>query len=227
MFDKIVELSGGPVAYEYTPHGHLKLTNHNFPWSIVQKEFDFLYNLIVDNKLTRGYEACTGVGISGLAAALAMKQTGGKVVSLDAYVEERIGHYTYDDQKILLDNADGYKSVFYLREQFQVTEQFLPEVGWTPDDVPRIVEKHFTEPLDYVFIDGGHTDTQLILDIEAVLPYTNENTFWAFHDAYHGLWTPRVIEYVREKLNSRLKIVCPSSEGCCDLGILIKLSDSR
>jgi hypothetical protein len=222
-YNDLIELKDGPVQYVPTGGGHLRLANHPYPWSIVNREFDFIYNTIVDNKLTRGYEACTGVGISGLAAALAMKETGGKIVSLDAYVEERLNFYNYDNQKILLENADGYKSVFYLREKFKVEDQFLPEVGWTPDDVPAVIEKHFTEPLDYVFIDGGHVPSQLILDIEAVLPYTNDNTFWLFHDANHNLWTQPVIDYCREKLNSELKIMCPHQEGCCDLGMLFKV----
>ena len=222
MLNEIVKLQGGPVEYEWANGRHLKLKNHAFPWSIVQREFDFLHDLIVMNNLTRGYEACTGVGISGLAAALAMKKTGGKVVSLDAYIEENVNSPHYSGKQVVQD-ADGYKSVHYLREQFEVTEQFIPEVGWTPDDVPMVIEKHFTEPLDYVFIDGGHVDTQLILDITAVLPYANENTVWAFHDASANLWTPRVVEFVADTFGAKLQITCPASEGCCDLGMLVAL----
>jgi hypothetical protein len=222
IFNKIVSLTGGPVEYERTRSGHLKLKNHDYPWSIVEREFTFLFETIVNNKLTRGYEACTGVGISGLAAALGMKQTGGKIVSLDAYVEERLNNYNYDDQKILLENADGYKSVFYLRDEFDVKDQFFPEVGWTPDDVGTIIERHYTEPLDYVFIDGGHKPDQLLLDIKAVIPYTNESTIWTFHDCNPSLWSDGIANFCREHLSAELQIVCPSSEGCNDLGILIR-----
>jgi len=223
MFDKIIALRDGPVEYEQVPTGHLKLKNHAYPWSVVETEFKWIMDLIVKNNLTRGYEACTGVGISGLAAALAMKQTGGKIVSLDAYVEERLNHYNYDDQKIKLGNADGYKSVFYLREEFDVKEQFFPEVGWTPDDVGTIIEKHYTEPLDYVFIDGGHKPDQLLADIKAVIPYTNEDTIWTFHDCNSSLWTQPLIDFCREQFNAELVIACPASAGCNDLGILVKL----
>jgi hypothetical protein len=223
MFNRITALRGGPVEYEQVPTGHLKLKNHQFPWSVVETEFNWITDLIVKNNLKRGYEACTGVGISGLAAALGMKQTGGKIVSLDAYVEERLNNYNYDDQKILLENADGYKSVFYLRDEFDVKDQFFPEVGWTPDDVGTIIERHYTEPLDYVFIDGGHKPDQLLLDIKAVIPYTNESTIWTFHDCNPSLWTPEVANFCQEQFGARLEIVCPSSAGCNDLGILVKL----
>jgi hypothetical protein len=222
MFDKIVALHGGPVEYERTKGGHLKLKNHDYPWSIVETEFDWITELIVKNNFKRGYEACTGVGISGLAAAIGMKQTGGKIVSLDAYVEERLNHYNYDDQKIKLENADGYKSVFYLREEFDVKDQFFPEVGWSPDDVGTIIEKHYTEPLDYVFIDGGHKPDQLLLDIKAVIPYTNEDTTWTFHDCNRSLWTNDVADFCLKQFGAELVIACPASAGCSDLGILVK-----
>jgi hypothetical protein len=224
MFNQIVNLSGGPVGYEYVDgQKHIRLKGHAYPWSIVLREFNFLHDIIVNNNLTRGYEACTGVGISGLAASLAMKKTGGKLVSLDAYVEEKlnISHYP-EASRQLLENSDGYKSVFYLRETFGVEEQFIPEVGWTPDDVPSVIPKHFDQPLDYVFIDAGHWPENLINDIKAVMPYTNEKTFWLFHDADELLWNQDVVNFCKEHLGAELEIKCPASEGCCNLGLLVR-----
>jgi hypothetical protein len=226
VYERITTLRYGPVGYEYTISSNLKLRSHPFPWSIVASEFDTLYNIIVLNNLKRGYEACTGVGISGLAAALAMKETGGKVVSLDCYVEEHNNYWEYNDEKFnsektKVTDSDGYKSVFYLRELFDVQNQFIPEIGWTPNDVPATLEKHYSEPLDYVFIDGGHLPAQVIADIEAVLPYTDKQTIWTFHDAFPQVWTNDVVDFCKNNLNGELKIICPSSKGASNLGIII------
>jgi hypothetical protein len=226
VYEHIISLRGGPVEYEYSVSANLKLRNHPYPWSIIAAEFDTLYNIITMNNLKRGYEACTGVGISGLAAALAMKETGGKVVSLDCYVEEHNNYWTYTDEKFnsektKVTDSDGYKSVFYLREIFGVQDQFIPEIGWTPDDVPATLEKHYTESLDYVFIDGGHLPEQVIADITAVLPYTNKETIWTFHDCFPQVWTNDVAEFCKNNLGGELKIICPASKGASNLGILV------
>lgn len=203
-----------------TGRGNLKLKTKRTPYSIVQKEFDFLYNLIVDNNLKNGYEACTGVGISALAAGLAMKKTGGKVITLDAYIEETVNSAHYSNAvRSVYENSDGYKTVISIIEHFGLHDNLIPFVGWTPDDVPEAL-KNVTEPLDYVFIDGGHFPDQVIKDIEVLLNYTNENTHWVFHDCDEHVWTQNVVDYVKEKLNKKINVILPESEGCCNLGIL-------
>jgi hypothetical protein len=211
----------GPSGFEFTPSGHLKLKTKRFPWSVVQREFEYLYNTIVDNKLTRGFEACTGVGISGLAAGLAMKQTGGKIVTLDAYIEEALEDPNYGSHAPMLNhNAVAFETVYALIAKYQLENILVPVVGWTPDNVAEHIEANFSQPLDYVFIDGGHTPNQLIKDINGVLPFTNADTHWLFHDAHDGVFSQEVKNFVQEKLGKSRVIVCPSSEGCNDLAIL-------
>jgi len=211
----------GPSGFEFTPSGHLKLKTKKFPWSVVQREFEYLYRTIVDNNLTRGFEACTGVGISGLAVGLAMKQTGGKIVTLDAYIEESLETPDYDgSEPVLNHNAVAFETVHALIAKYQLQNILVPVVGWTPDNVAENIEANFTDKLDYVFIDGGHTPTQLIKDIAAVLPYTNNNTHWLFHDADTNVFDRQVAHFVNENIGKKLRIVCPSSEGCNNLAIL-------
>jgi Methyltransferase domain len=214
----------GPSGFEFVRNGdvnsNLKLKTKAFPWSIVQREFDYLYNTIVDNNLKRGFEACTGVGISALAAGLAMKQTGGKIVTLDAYIEEYLETPDYHNQKLLNTESVALQSVHALIAKYQLENILVPVVGWTPDNVPANIEANFTEPLDYVFIDGGHTPSQLLKDIDAVLPYTNKDTHWLFHDAADNVFNHSVAAFVYQKLGKFRVIVCPMSEGCNDLAIL-------
>jgi predicted O-methyltransferase YrrM len=214
----------GPCGFEFVRDGNvnsnLKLKTKAFPWSIVQREFDYLYNIIVDNNLKRGFEACTGVGISALAAGLAMKQTSGKIVTLDAYIEEYLENPDYHGQKILNIDSLAFQTVQALIAKYQLENILVPVVGWTPDNVPANIEANFTEPLDYVFIDGGHTPSQLLQDINVVLPYTNKDTYWLFHDAADNVFNYQVAEFVFRTIGKSRVIVCPVSEGCNDLAIL-------
>ena len=220
QFQELVETQIGPVGFEMIPSGHLKLRTKPVPWSVVQREFDYLYNIIVDNNLKRGFEACTGVGISALAAGLAMKQTNGKVVTLDAYIEEYLETPDYHDQKLIHLDSLAFQSVQALIVKYQLEDILIPVVGWTPDNVPANIEANFSEPLDYVFIDGGHTPLQLLKDINVVLPYTNKDTHWLFHDAADNVFNQDVAEFVFQTIGKSRVIVCPSSEGCNNLAIL-------
>jgi hypothetical protein len=226
MFNELINLNDAPIPFETVnlwQGGHsLKHKGHDFPWSVTQKEYDFLHSIIVDNNLKNGIDLCTGIGISALSAAMAMKKTGGKLVTIDAYVEEYFNHFTYKSKKIIYD-SDGYKNIIYLRDKFNLQKELIAEIGWSPDDVPTIIERNFDEMLDFVFIDGGHTEEQLFKDISCILPYTNENTFWLFHDCIDALWTKKIQDFCFEKMNSILRIQCPISEGNHNLGQLFRL----
>jgi hypothetical protein len=124
-YNYFLSLRNGPVQYELAPGAYglrknLKMTNHDFPYSIRPTEFNFLKNLIVDFNLKNGYEVATAFGISTTALGLGFKETGGKLVSMDAYVEEGVNSYdTYRTQNpTLYYNTDGYKSAEYLIEHF-------------------------------------------------------------------------------------------------------------
>ena len=97
------------------------MLQHPYPYSILQEEFDFLKNIIVENNLKCGYECATAFGISSLAIGLGFKQTGGKCVTMDAYIEEKCedpGKYK-NFEKQVYEQDDGYKSVKYLIEKFE------------------------------------------------------------------------------------------------------------
>jgi len=46
-FQKILTLNDGPVQYEKTGNGNIKMKQHPYPYSIKEEEFNFLTNLIV------------------------------------------------------------------------------------------------------------------------------------------------------------------------------------
>ena len=60
---------------------------------------------------------------------------------------------------------------------------FIVEYGYSPQNNRDIIGKHFgDEKIDFVFIDGLHTNEQLLKDFYGVLDYVHENTIFLFHD---------------------------------------------
>lgn len=227
IYNEIISDKEMPFQFEYVPNHsikYLKLKKHDFPWSIVSKEFSFIFETITSNGLKRGFEACTGLGLSALAAGMAMKVTDGKVITLDAYVEEFLNTYIYssDMKKIINEDSDGFKNIQYIIKKYKLEKTLIAEIGWSPDDISKTIEKHFTDKLDYIFIDSGHTEEQLFKEIQAFLPYTNQDTIWLFHDIIPTLWTPKIENFCNKNLRKKMSIKLSSNQGCSNLGILEK-----
>lgn len=223
-WDKITFLKDGPVQYEMTNTNNIKMVQHPYPFSIKEAEFNFLTDLITKHNLKRGYECATAFGISSLALGLGFKNTGGKCVTMDAYIEEKCkdpGAYETFAREVY-EQADGFKSVKYLIEQFGLQENLFPEIGWSPDDTESAVRKHITEPLDFVFIDAGHFPEQMIKDIDAFLPLLGEKYVLAFHDVYPWSYTEAVHEHLFKKIGKRVEIAVPHPAGE-NLGVVINL----
>lgn len=216
-FQKIITFQDGPVQYEMSGKGHIKMKQHPFPYSIMEKEFAYLTNLIVSNNLQRGYECATAFGVSTMACALGFKETGGKMVTMDAYIEEDTKHpdaYKQQGEKRTYADADGYKSVMYLREKFGVQKNLECEVGWSPDDTESTVRKHFgDQKLDFVFLDAGHFPEQMIKDIDAIAPLLGEKYVFAFHDNYSWSFAPEVHAHLVKVLGKDCEIVVPYPDG--------------
>lgn len=223
-FKRILELKDGPVQYEMVDKGNIKMVQHPYPYSIKESEFNFLTNLVIENNLQRGYECATAFGVSSLAIGLGFKQTGGKVVTMDAYIEEKCknpGAYENFSREVY-DKSDGYKSVNYLVDSFGLKEVLFPEIGWSPDDTETCIRKHFSEPLDFVFIDAGHFPEQMIKDIDAFLPLLGEKYVLAFHDVYPWSFSTIVHDHLFSKIGKKVEIKVPFPEGE-NLGVVINL----
>lgn len=223
-FEEILELKDGPIKYDKVGNGNIKMANHPYPYSIKKQEFEFLTKLIVDNNLKRGYECATAFGISSTALGLGFKQTGGKIVTMDAYIEEKTGnpgHYENFEREVY-DKSDGYKSVKYLIEHFGLQDTLFPEIGWSPDDTETCIRKHFSEPLDFVFIDAGHFPDQMIKDIDAFLPLLADKYVLAFHDIYPNSFSQKVHDHLFEKTGHKVTIEIPFPAGE-NLGVVINL----
>jgi predicted O-methyltransferase YrrM len=229
-FFDIIRLEWGPVKYEIRPlfNGNIQnwyvgMAGYDFPRSIYLDEFEYLKKLIVDYDLKNGYEVATAFGLSAVALGLGFKQTGGQLVTMDAYIEESVDKwedYRWEGPQTRTD-AMGYKSANFLMEHFGLKNHVKVEIGYSPNDVGRILAKSLTGKLDFVFIDAGHFPEQLIKDLDAVIPFLADEYVIALHDCFEYMVTPEVEEYILEKFGQKIEIVVPYPKGY-DLGVIIK-----
>jgi predicted O-methyltransferase YrrM len=190
----------------------------------MQEEWDFLHNIIVDNNLQRGFELATAFGISGSAIGTAFKKTGGKFVTMDAYIEEKCGDAgTYEKfEREVYDKSDGYKSVKHLIEKFELQNTMFAEIGWSPIDVDSVITKHHTDKLDFVFLDAGHFEGQMIKDINAIKPHLADKFVFVFHDIYDWSCTKEVHDHVKKVFGKDIEIKLPYPRGE-NMGVITNL----
>lgn len=178
----------------------LKLSNHYHPWSLREPEANIVYDLVYKNNVKYGFEIATAFGISSCVIGQALSKTGGKLVTMDAYVEEQFNNslgYDINTKLVSNTNADGYQMAKCLIEELKLSEHVQLEIGWSPDDTPSIIKKAFGESkLDFAFIDGGHSAIQIDNDVKAIFPYLDYHCVLLFHD--HDNVPNYVIDFVRQ-----------------------------
>jgi predicted O-methyltransferase YrrM len=229
-FFDIIRLETGPIKYEIRPlfdgtikNWYVGMVGHDFPRSAYIDEFEYLKKLIIDYDLKNGYELGTAFGLTAVALGIGFKQTGGKLVTMDAYIEEiveNLDDYRWDNPQINFD-SEGLKSVKFLIEHFGLKDNVKIEVGYSPNDVGKILVKNLDHKLDFVFIDAGHYPEQLIKDIESVYPFIQNECVIAIHDCFDNLITPEVQEYIIQKFGKEIEVVVPYPKGF-NLGVIIK-----
>jgi predicted O-methyltransferase YrrM len=203
-FFEITDLKWGPIQYylngyrnsndnEIIENYCIAMSNHMFPLSVRCDEFEFLKNLIIKYNLKSGFELATAFGVSAVALGTGFKQTGGKLLTMDAYIEET--SETYDPEypgATTNYDADGFKSVNYLIEHFRLKDVVNPQIGWSPVDVKKVVESHSRKTFDFLFLDGGHSPEQIIRDLYAIRPFLEKEYIIVLHDYYENVYTEEV-----------------------------------
>jgi predicted O-methyltransferase YrrM len=179
--DIIQKFQGREVSYERAPHEScIKLVGTDFPWSIVEDEFNFFIDVITSNNLKSGYELATGTGISSLASGLGFRETGGRLLTMDAYVEE---HYNapnsgrHHEYFVSPNESRGYKSVNQLVEEYKLQEIVFPVIGWSPTDLSAKMKENNFEYFDFVFFDAGSWDERFDNDFDEMFKYLNKDKF--------------------------------------------------
>lgn len=208
-FFEIADLKYGPIQYclggyrshkdnEIIENYYIHMCNHNFPTSVRVDEFNFLKRLIIKYNLKSGFELATAFGVSTVALGIGFKENGGKLLTMDAYVEERQNVYTqtYENTTVNHD-SDGFKSVNYLIEHFRLKEVVNPQVGWSPKDVLSVVKNHSKKTFDFLFLDGGHHPNQIIQDLFAIRPFLEEEYVIVLHDFFTNVYTKEVLDVLK------------------------------
>tara|TARA_Y100000593_G_scaffold57941_1_gene107716 strand:- start:236 stop:961 length:726 start_codon:yes stop_codon:yes gene_type:complete len=185
IFEELIQNHG----YKFSPKHFgkkmmsLRMSSLDFPVSISANEFNFMSEFVEENNLKRGYEVATGTGVSALAIGLGMKN-GGKLVSMDSYIEENLGLDYNDEDKEVFVESRGAESVNRLVEKFGLTDVVFTKAGWSPDDTEKCIREVFNDPLDFVFIDALHDDKHFIQDIQAVVPLLADKFAIFMHDTH-------------------------------------------
>lgn len=202
-YTELVELSKGfdlGFNLEFSVHDSLKLSNHYHPWSLRETEANIVYDLVLANNVKTAFEIATAFGISASVIGQALNQTGGKLVTMDAYIEENFNHalgYDINSKMVSNTEADGYNMAKKLVEVLGIGDNVSLEIGWSPDDTASIIEKNFGESkLDFAFIDGGHTHLQIEADVKSIFPYLADDCILLFHD--HIDVPENVKEFIKE-----------------------------
>ncbi len=181
---------GQPTAYDFTatPGLSLKQRETALPVSITAAEFAAVHNLVAAFGLQRGYECATAFGVSALAAGLGFRKTGGRLVTVDAYVEEDCAtpdayRHAEASRKTA---ALGYRSASWILQHFGLAGTVSLRVGWSPDDIPAILDGHpgGPGPLDFVFIDAGHWDEALVKDLAVIRDRLADRYVVLVHDVH-------------------------------------------
>ena len=117
--------------------------------------------------------------------ALALLNPSSKVVAIDMCPrpEEREG--------IKVTNTIGEK----------VSANVVARIGTSPNDVEAIVTSEFSNNLDFVFIDGGHTNEQLLQDFTASQKFASDNCVYVFHDVINFKMSDAFINITKKNPN--------------------------
>lgn len=172
-----------------------KLKTKKFPYSLTDEEGLILYKLVTDAGLKNGYEIATAFGYSSFYLGLGFKKNGGRLVSVDAYVEETEENFIYDEATAksradmytdlrrkgeLNKLPEGLKFAILGAQHLGIDDVVRYEIGFSPISIPALLQG---QCLDFAFIDGGHFGEQPCIDVDAVLPFMNlDKCIMMFHD---------------------------------------------
>jgi len=127
---------------------------------------------------------------------MALLNPNGQVVALDAGIEGDFG--------IRLTNK--------IAEEEELSIKVVK--GFSPNDVAKTVEENFSTGIDFVFIDGLHTNEQQKLDFNAVFNFCHENCVCVFHDVVNWKMMQSFQEIVAVSgLNANVLYRTPSGMG--------------
>jgi predicted O-methyltransferase YrrM len=193
LHERLVRAPPGDARHR---HDHSwRLPDKLFPYSCTDEEGLAMARVIQANGLRRGFEIATAFGFSSAYLGLALKAAGGRLVSLDCYVEEWKESFEYDDAELAAATAEirrkvaagelpsGLRFARQSAELLELSGVVDYEIGLSPQDVGSILGER---TLDLAFIDGGHFGDQPLRDFKAIEPRLEARCAVFFHDNNHN-----------------------------------------
>lgn len=193
IFDELIALCGKdktqPFCLQRSRHhpGHagLHMVHRHLPVSISEVECNYLHDFIVKHQLQRGFDLATGFGVSVLAMATAMKQTGGHVISMDSYEEEFTQIQPVGVSAAFSYAGDGYHLARWLLSKHGLDEFATVGLGMSPSDIPNSILNRFaSKGVDVVFLDCPKSDPDFVRDLIALKPFLSDDYAILVHDTH-------------------------------------------
>lgn len=129
--------------------------------------------------------------------ALSLLNPRAKVVAIDAGIEGR-------------DNLTGIELTNRIIREENLNAKV--EYGFSPQDTPKVLSGNFDAPLDFVFIDGLHTNEQLEKDYFETAKHAAPDCVWLFHDVVN--WHMRTaLETITRESGLRSQILHRTPSG--------------
>jgi len=156
------------------------------PISISEHEFNYIREFIVKHNLSRGFDLATGTCVGTLACAQGLKETGGKLISMDSYIEEQKQFQFLGTNFVNMDNTDKLKRNQKVVDAFGLNDVVELKNGWFPTD---FVEKGWREELgviDFALIDCLKDAKDFSKGIEVLRENINKERFAIFVHDTHG-----------------------------------------
>jgi predicted O-methyltransferase YrrM len=189
-----------------------KLPHRKYPWSCTLQEGLILHYVIRQHGFREGYEMATAFGFSSLFMGAGLKANGGRLTSVDCYIEASKEDYVYTDEDIRQHVAalklctahgefpDSFSFARKLAEAAGLRETNEYAIGVSPDDIPELLKGR---QIDVAFIDGGHFGLQPIEDFRAVLPFLAPRCAVFFHDNFYNEYIGHSIAAAGRALGSK------------------------
>jgi len=216
-----------PIGLELDKNGSLKMRKHHHPVSIMIAEFEAIKRCVIECNAQNAFEVATAFGISSIAIGMGLKETGGKLVTMDAYIEEKYnscGGYHPTNYEVNEKDPDGLKCVKYLVKKFGLQNHVYPTVGFSPVDTEKNLETVFDlskDKIDFAFIDAGHFDEAVRRDLLSIKPFLAPNAYILLHDVH--CFNKSFPEFLMEHFGCSYEIIVPFEKGGYNLAILKNL----
>jgi len=181
IFGTLVELyrkRGIEICAGLSPHHFDGMVEANFTWflkdgksltnglGIAPQEIYLLESLFAVYRPRRVVVIGNSLGWSTLALGLLLPEA--RVVAIDA---------GYDENSLL-----GIDLTNEIAADAKLPVRAVK--GVSPGDVNAIIERELGGGIDFAFIDGLHTNEQIVLDYEALAAHASADAVYLFHDVH-------------------------------------------